>query len=49
MEVLDEKTALNNPENPVMSVADGSIDFNNVWHKILLIANPTENCGACFN
>lgn len=32
-EVLDEKTALNNPENPVMSVLDGSIDFEGVSFK----------------
>jgi len=32
-EVLDETTALNNPENPVMSVSDGSIDFDNVSFK----------------
>ncbi len=32
-EVLDEQTALANPENPVMTVADGSIDFNNVDFK----------------
>ena len=29
-EVIDEKADIVNPENPVMSVADGSIDFNNV-------------------
>ena len=29
-EVLNEVTDLHNPENPVMSVKDGSIDFNNV-------------------
>lgn len=32
-EVLDEKTALNNSENPVMSVLDGSIDFEGVSFK----------------
>ncbi len=29
-EVLDEEPGLKNPENPVMDVKDGSIDFNNV-------------------
>ncbi len=29
-EILDEKTDLHNPENPVFSVPDGSIDFENV-------------------
>ena len=29
-ELLTEKPALKNPENPVMEVADGSIDFENV-------------------
>ena len=29
-EVLDEKTDLHNPENPVMQVKDGSIEFSNV-------------------
>ena len=30
MEVLDEESTIQNPENPVMEVADGSIDFENV-------------------
>ncbi|MGI5884218.1 MAG: ABC transporter ATP-binding protein [Candidatus Spyradocola sp.] len=29
-EVLDEKSDLHNPENPILVVADGSIDFDNV-------------------
>ena len=29
-EVLDEEPGLKNPENPVMDVKDGAIDFNNV-------------------
>ncbi|MBO5797363.1 MAG: ABC transporter ATP-binding protein, partial [Clostridia bacterium] len=29
-EVLEEQSTLQNPENPVMDVADGSIDFNDV-------------------
>ncbi len=29
-EVINEKADIVNPENPVMTVADGSIDFNNV-------------------
>ncbi len=29
-EVLDEKSDLTNPENPVMYIPDGSVDFNNV-------------------
>ena len=30
VEVLDEKPSIVNPENPVMEIADGSIDFNHV-------------------
>ena len=30
MEVLDEESTIKNPEQPVMEVADGSIDFENV-------------------
>ena len=33
VEVLDEESTLNNPENAVMQVADGSIDFDNVSFK----------------
>ena len=33
VEVLDEKTALKNPENPVTDVKDGSIDFCGVSFK----------------
>ncbi len=29
-EILEEKTDISNPSNPVMEVKDGSIDFNNV-------------------
>lgn len=32
-EVLDEQPSLHNPENPVMTVADGSIDFDGVNFK----------------
>ena len=32
-EVLQEKSSLTNPENPVMEVRDGSIDFKNVSFK----------------
>ncbi len=32
-ELLDEKPALHNPENPVMTVENGSIDFHNVNFK----------------
>ncbi len=32
-EVLDEEPNLHNPENPIYSVADGSIDFHNVNFK----------------
>ena len=32
-EVLDEKTLLSNPENPVYEVADGSIEFQDVSFK----------------
>lgn len=33
VEVLDEKSILDNPENPVFEVADGSVDFENVSFK----------------
>ncbi len=33
IEVLDEVPVIVNPENPVMSVADGSVDFENVNFK----------------
>ena len=33
VEVLSEESSLHNPENPVMEVADGSIDFDNVSFK----------------
>ncbi|MBQ4556340.1 MAG: ABC transporter ATP-binding protein [Clostridia bacterium] len=32
-EVLEEKPTLHNPENPVMTVADGSIEFSDVCFK----------------
>lgn len=32
-EVLSEKPSIENPENPVMAVADGSVEFNNVSFK----------------
>lgn len=32
-EVLNEESTIQNPENPVMTVADGSIDFDNVSFK----------------
>ena len=32
-EVLDEKPALRNPENPITEICDGSVDFNNVSFK----------------
>ena len=32
-EVLDEESTLHNPENPVMNVEDGSIEFKNVSFK----------------
>ncbi|MDO4607765.1 MAG: ABC transporter ATP-binding protein [Clostridia bacterium] len=32
-DVLDEIPVIHNPENPVLTVADGSIDFNNVNFK----------------
>ena len=32
-EILDEKSTLHNPENPVYEVADGSIDFDGVSFK----------------
>ncbi len=30
VEVLDDESTITNPENPIMTVADGSIDFNGV-------------------
>ena len=33
VEVLDERSALTNPESPVLTVADGSIDFEGVSFK----------------
>src|SRR5699024_5035929 len=33
VEVLTEESVLKNPENPVMDVQDGSIDFDNVSFK----------------
>ena len=33
VEVLDEKSTLSNPENPVYEVKDGSVDFDNVSFK----------------
>lgn len=33
VEVLDEKSSLVNPENPVYEVADGSVEFDNVSFK----------------
>ena len=33
VEVLDENPTITNPENPVMTVPDGSIDFDNVSFK----------------
>ncbi len=32
-EILSEESTLDNPENPILSVADGSIDFENVRFK----------------
>ena len=33
VEVLDEKSSLTNPENPVFEIKDGSVDFENVNFK----------------
>ena len=38
VEVLDEKSSLLNPENPVMEITDGSIKFDNVSFKYSLQA-----------
>ena len=38
VEVLDEKSSLVNPENPVMEIKDGSIKFDNVSFKYSLSA-----------
>lgn len=35
-EILDEKSTLSNPENPIYEVADGSIEFDNVNFKYSL-------------
>ena len=32
-EVLQEEPTIKNPENPIMEIADGSVDFNNVSFK----------------
>ncbi len=44
-EVLDEEPAMKQPDNPVMSVANGSVDFNNVSFKYAQRAkkNTLEN------
>lgn len=44
-EVLEEKSSLSNPDNPVFEVADGSISFENVSFKYSLKAerNALEN------
>ena len=34
VEILDEESEIQNPENPVTEVADGSIDFENVSFKL---------------
>ena len=42
-EVINEKAHIVNPENPVMTVADGSIDFNNVkftYNKTGVLPTP---------
>ena len=31
VEILDEESTITNPDNPVTDVADGSIEFENVW------------------
>ena len=41
VEVLDEKPTISEPENPVMQVRDGSIDFDNVSFKY------SENAEKC--
>ena len=41
-EVLDEKPDLTDPEDPVMEVADGQIDFNHV--KLLLQTWQRQEC-----
>ena len=38
-ELLTEESALHNPENPVMEVADGSIDFENVSFRYAAAAD----------
>lgn len=40
-EVLDEKPTITNPENPLMEVPDGSIDFDHVSFKYSALADRT--------
>lgn len=44
-EVLDEVPSLHNPQNPIYSVKDGSIDFNNVNFKYSEKANKNSLSG----
>ena len=44
-EVLDEVPSLHNPQNPIYSVEDGSIDFNNVNFKYSEKANKNSLSG----
>ena len=46
-ELLTEESALHNPENPVMEVSDGSIDFENVSFRYSATAD--RNALECIN
>ncbi len=46
-ELLAEEPTLKNPENPIMQVADGSIDFENVCFKYS--AKAKRNALSCIN
>ena len=43
-EVLEEQPTLHNPQNPVMSISDGSIDFENVNFKYSEKAKKSALC-----
>ena len=51
VEVLNEKSNLTNPENPVYEITDGSVEFKNVSFKYSHDAerNSLENINLCIN
>ncbi len=48
-EVLDEKPCIQNPENPIMEVKDGTIDFKNVTFKYGSSKNILNNVNLHIN